>query len=65
MASDYNFTRFERRHVVEDVARTLSGISPAPSTFAPDFALADADGRPFRLSAHRDRPVLLRFASYT
>lgn len=65
MGDDYNFEHFERRHVLEDVERTRRRAGIRAGRVAPDFTLplvADGD---FRLSHHRDTPLLLRFASYT
>lgn len=61
----YNFEHFDRGHVIEDAERTLQGAGVAPGELAPDFVLPAVDGTTFQLSAHRDRPLLLRFASYT
>lgn len=64
-ARPYNFERFDRQHVIEDLERTVRGAGVAPGTLAPDFTLPGTAGDPFTLSQHRDRPMLLRFASYT
>ena len=64
-ARPYNFDRFDRQHVIEDIERTVRGAGVAPGSVAPDFSLPAIGGDLFTLSAHRDRPVLLRFASYT
>lgn len=65
MSGPYNFTHFERRHVREDIARTRRGAGIAPGREAPDFILPIVGDGDFRLSHHRDRPLLLRFGSYT
>jgi peroxiredoxin len=36
-----------------------------PGDVAPDFTLPVATGGQFRLSEHLDRPVLLKFGSYS
>lgn len=61
----YNFDHFDRQHVLEDLERTACQAGVRPGALAPDFSLASTSGDAFTLSAHRDRPVLLRFASYT
>lgn len=61
----YNYEHFDRQHVIEDIERTVRGAGVAPGQPAPDFSLPAIGGEQFTLSAHRDRPVLLRFASYT
>jgi hypothetical protein len=61
----YNFTHFLRSHLIADAAGTLLCRGVPPGTVAPDFELPATDGSIWRLSAHRDRPVLLHFGSYT
>ena len=60
-AHAYNYEHFRPRHVLAEIlgVSRLHGI--APGAPAPDFDLPDSDGRPWRLSAHRGRPVLLHF----
>jgi hypothetical protein len=65
MADDYNFDRFERRHLLEDADRTWRGVGVRPGTLAPDFTLPIVGGGEFTLSRELARPVLLRFGSYT
>lgn len=38
-ARPYNFDRFDRQHVAEDVERTVRGVGVRPGTAAPDFSL--------------------------
>lgn len=47
-----------------DAAATFRGVELVPPEAAPDFALTDQHGRPFRLSEQRGQPVLL-FFGYT
>jgi hypothetical protein len=63
--SSYNFEHFRRQHLIEDVTRTMQSAGVAPGAEAPDFELPVVGGGAFRLSRHRDRPVLLRFGSYS
>jgi hypothetical protein len=65
MADHYNFTHFERRHLVEDARRTWQRAGVQPGAVAPDFTLPLVGGGEFTLSRHRHQPVLLRFGSYT
>jgi hypothetical protein len=64
-SSGYNFDHFRRRHLVDDVLGTLAGAGIPPGDRAPDFELPVVGGGTLRLSDHRDRPVLLRFGSFT
>jgi len=64
-ADEYNFDHFRPEHLLTDVKRTLAAVGIPPGATAPDFELPRADGGTLRLSAHRGRPVLLRFGSFT
>ncbi len=61
----YNFEAFRRQHVTEDVMRTVQAAGVRPGEIAPDFSLPLVGGGQFRLGDHRDRPVLVRFGSFT
>ena len=61
----YNYEHFRTTHLVEDVAGAWRLKGPQPGTLAPDFALPDTDGEPWRLANHRGDLVLLHFGSYT
>ena len=63
--SPYNFEHFRRCHLVEDAKGTVTGVGVAPGTLAPDFELPLIGGGTLRLADRRDRPVLLRFGSFT
>lgn len=61
----YNYDHFGAHHFLGEAAKTIAGVGVQPGQTAPDFTLPLAGGGTFMLSAHRDRPVLLRFGSYT
>lgn len=65
MTQTYNFSHFERRHIKEDLDRTRRGAGVRPGEVAPDFVLPLVGDGEFRLSHHADRPLLLRFGSYS
>ena len=46
---------------LEDAIRELELIRPPRPKFAEDFTIPTADGKPFKLSAQRGRPVLINF----
>jgi hypothetical protein len=62
---DYNYAHFRTTHLLTDAAKTVAGVGVQPGVFAPDFELPEADGGTWRLSEHLDKPVLLRFGSYS
>ena len=64
-SSSYNFDHFRRRHLIDDTMGTLAGVGVPPGDPAPEFDLPLVGGGTFRLSDRRDRPVLLRFGSFT
>jgi hypothetical protein len=64
-ADEYNYTHFRTTHLLTDAAKTVAGVGVQPGVFAPDFELPEVGGTSWRLSEHLDRPVLLRFGSYT
>lgn len=64
-ALDYNYERYQRRHLVEEVERALAGAGVHPGREAPDFDLESTEGERVRLSSLRGRPVVLRFVSIT
>jgi hypothetical protein len=61
----YNYEHFRTAHLIADGIRTIQGLDLKPGDVAPDFDLPDVNGGRFRLSEHLDRPVLLKFGSYT
>ncbi len=61
----YNFDHFRTTHLIADAVGTFRLRGVAPGALAPDFELPVTDGTPWRLSEHRDRPVLLHFGSYS
>ena len=61
----YNFKHFRSKHLIVDAIRTWRLIGVKPGEPAPDFELEDTDGKPWRLSATRGRPLLLHFGSPT
>jgi hypothetical protein len=63
--SNYNFAHFRTRHLLADVAGTLTGRGVAPGALAPEFTLPRADGGSLSLWELRDSPVLLHFGSFT
>ena len=65
MHGEYNYHHFRTKHLLTDAVKTIAGVGLHPGGLAPDFELPDARGGTWRLSAHRDRPVLLRFGSYS
>jgi hypothetical protein len=65
MKGEYNYRHFRTKHLLTEVVKTIAGVGLHPGSLAPDFELPQAGGGTWRLSAHRDRPVLLRFGSYT
>ena len=46
---------------VDEAIKELDLIRPSRPKLADDFTIATADGKPFRLSAHRGRPVFVNF----
>ena len=65
MKGEYNYDHFRTKHLVTDAVKTIARVGLHPGSLAPDFELPLEGGGTWRLSAHRDRPVLLRFGSYT
>lgn len=60
---EYNFTHFQRKHLIRDAQRTLSNRGILPGMVAPDFELPTTEGDPLRLNDLRGKPVLLHFTS--
>ena len=54
-------TRAGRVLSVDEAIKELDLIRPSRPKFADDFTIRTADGKPFRLSAHRGRPVFVNF----
>lgn len=61
----YNYDHFRTTHLIADGLRTIRGLDLEPGDVAPEFSLPIATGGTFRLSEHLDRPVLLKFGSYS
>ena len=61
----YNYPRFRTRHLVNEAVRTWQLGRITPGDRAPSVDLPDAEGQPWSLGAHRNRPVLLHFGSYS
>lgn len=64
-ADEYNYTHFTRAHLVTDIRQSAAGAGLRPGEPAPDFSLEDTDGNRISLRDLRDKPVLLRFGSFT
>lgn len=62
---EYNFEHFRTRHLAYDAQATVRTCGIQPGEIAPDFELPRVGGGTFRLSEHRQKPVLLHFGSYT
>lgn len=61
----YNYDHFRTTLLAADFYRTLAGLDLKPGDFAPEFELPIATGGTFRLSENLERPVLLKFGSFT
>ena len=61
----YNYEHFRTGLLLADFALTIKGLDLKPGDTAPDFTLPVATGGQFRLSENLDRPVLLKFGSYS
>lgn len=64
-AEDYNYRRFRRHHLAEEVVAVLGLNGLRPGALAPDFELPRAGGGIVRLGDLRDRPTLVHFGSFT
>lgn len=62
---EYNYRHFRTRDVLRDAEGTLHRRGIQPGELAPDFELPRVRGGTLRLSALRDKPVLLHFGSFT
>jgi AhpC/TSA family len=62
---EYNFEHFRFEHFVWDLKQTLTKGGIRPGSPAPDFELPRVGGGVVRLRDLRDKPVLLRFGSFT
>lgn len=61
----YNFAHFRREHLLADMRLTVAGQGIRPGEPAPEFSLEDTDGNRINLGELHDKPVLLRFGSFT
>ena len=62
---EYNYEHFRPKHLLADLWKTIWGEGIQPGEEAPDFELESTEGERVSLSALRDRPVVLRFGSFT
>ncbi len=62
---EYNYEHFRPKHLLADLWKTIRGEGIQPGEEAPDFDLESTEGERVSLSALRDRPVVLRFGSFT
>lgn len=63
--SEYNFEHFERRVLLQDLARTLERCGIPPGKLAPAFELPRVGSGSRRLDSLRGKPVLLHFGSFS
>ena len=60
---EYNYEHFRPQMFLKDLKPSTKQIGIHPGALAPDFELGDVDGRSWRLSELRGRPVILIFGS--
>jgi hypothetical protein len=65
MDDAYNYEHFRTPILVADFYRTIAGLDLKPGHLAPGFELPIAAGGTFRLGENLDKPVLLKFGSYS
>jgi hypothetical protein len=63
--TEYNYAHFSPKYLVEDAKLAAKPKGVVPGQLAPDFELRDTEGRPWRLSELRGRPVVLITGSAT
>ena len=61
----YNYEHFRTSHLLRETAKTIGGAGVHAGELAPDFELPSISGGTFRLGESLERPVLLRFGSYS
>jgi hypothetical protein len=61
----YNYEHFRTPLLAADFYRTIAGLDLKPGDLAPEFELPTTTGGTFRLSENLDKPVLLKFGSYS
>ena len=64
-ANEYNYEHFHPRYFAEDAKLAVKPKGAVPGDIAPDFELRDSEGRAWRLSELRGRPVVLITGSGT
>jgi hypothetical protein len=62
---DYNFNRFQTKHLWSDINRTLMKRGIQPGMMVPDFNLPSVTGGSVRLSELSGKLTLLHFGSPT
>lgn len=61
----YNYAHFDPKYLTEDVKLAAKPKGVVPGQLAPDFELRDTEGRAWRLSELRGRPIVLITGSAT
>lgn len=64
-AAEYNYDHFHPKYLAEDAKLAASPKGVVPGDVAPDFELRDTQGRTWRLSDLRGKPVVLITGSAT
>ena len=62
-STPYNYEHFQPHVLSKDMQLTMRSRGPHPGDMAPDFELQDTEGRTWRLSELRGRPVVLILGS--
>lgn len=62
-SDEYNYEHFHPNVLSKDMKLTMRSRGPHPGDVAPDFELEDTEGRTWRLSELRGRPVVLILGS--
>jgi hypothetical protein len=63
--AEYNYEHFHPKYLAEDAKLAVNPKGVVPGDTAPDFELQDTEGRSWRLSELRGRPVVLITGSAT
>jgi hypothetical protein len=64
-AAEYNYDHFHPKYLAEDAKLAVKPKGVVPGDTAPDFELRDTEGRTWRLSELRGKPVVLITGSAT
>ncbi len=64
-AEEYNYEHFHPKYFLKDAKLAVNPRGVVPGDMAPDFELRDTEGRSWRLSELRGRPVVLITGSAT